>query len=167
MKTVRVFPLFAVLLVAGCQTSPPVPNDGRVTVTFDQADRFTDVKYYYQGPADQGYLEDLRHYLEQSARGYLAEGQRLTIKITDIDMAGDVSPATSRHGDVRIIGAGYPPRLKFSYAVTDASGRTVSQGEENLTDPAYQPRIRSASISDPLFYEKALSADWMSSKLRQ
>ncbi len=168
MKTVRFLPLFAAaLLVAGCQTSRPVTNDGRVTVTFDQPDKFTDLKYYYQGPTDQGYLDDLRHYIEQTARGYLAAGQRLAVKITDVDMAGDFSPGRSRQGGVRVIGGTYPPRLRFSYAVTDASGRIVNQGEENLTDPGYQSRVRTAGVNDPLFYEKALLADWMSSKLRQ
>jgi hypothetical protein len=168
MKTTRLLPLFAILLLtAGCQTLAPVPNDGRVTVTFDQPDKFTDAKSRYNGDTDQGYLDNLKRYIDGTAREYLADGQRLTIKFTDIDMAGDFQPGRPRMGDIRVVRAIYPPRLKFSYTVTDAAGQTVSQGDENLTDMNFQSRYRSPGDSDPVFYEKAMLADWMSSKLRK
>ena len=167
MKTARLLPLLtAFLLIAGCQTSAPVPSDGRITVTFDQPDKFTDVKSSYQGSTDQGYLEDLRRYIDHTARGYLAEGQRLAIKFTDIDMAGDFQPGRPGLSDVRLMKAIYMPRLKFSYTVTDADGKTVSSGDENLTDMNYASRMR-MNNSDALFYEKSLLTDWMSAKLKK
>jgi hypothetical protein len=168
MKSNRLLTLFAViLLAAGCQTVTPVPNDGRVTVIFDQPEKFTDAKSSFQGFTDQGYLDDLKRYIDRTARGYLAEGQRLTVKFTDIDMAGDFIPGRPQLNDVRVMKAIYPPRLKFSYTVTDAAGQTVKQGDENLTDLTYQSRLRTTSTDEPLFYEKALLADWMSDKLRK
>lgn len=168
MKITRLLPLLAAsLLIAGCQTAAPVPNDGRITVTFDQPDKFTDVKSTYQGFTDQSYLDDLARYIDRAARGYLADGQRLTIKFTDIDMAGDFEPGRPRLNDVRIMKGIYPPRLKFSYTVTDAAGKTVSQGDVNLADMTYQSRLRLANNSDPMFYEKAMLGDWMSANLRK
>ena len=144
-----------------------MPNDGRVTVTFDQPDKFTDVKSSYLGATDQGYLNELQRYIEYAARGYLADGQRLTVKFTDIDMAGDFEPGRPRLADVRVMKGIYVPRLKFSYAVTDAAGQTVKQGDENLTDMTYQSRFKTSNSSDTLFYEKAMFADWMASTLRK
>jgi hypothetical protein len=164
----RLLPLLAaILLAAGCQTSSPVPNDGRVTVTFDQPDKFTDVKSASNMGTDQGYLDALQRHIERNARRYLADGQRLTVRFTDIDMAGDIQPGRQRLGDVRVIRSVYPPRLKFSYAVTDAAGQIVSQGDENLSDPSFQSHTRSTTNGDPLFFEKALFNDWMAAKLRK
>ena len=95
------------------------------------------------------------------------DGRRLAVKFTDIDMAGDFQPGRPQLSDVRIMKAVYPPRLKFSYTVTDASGQIVSQGDENLVDTIYLSRMRGASASDSLFFEKAMLADWMASKLRK
>jgi Protein of unknown function (DUF3016) len=165
----RYIPLSAAILIAaGCQSPlTPVPNDGRVTVTYDQPEKFTDVRSSYQGGTDQGYLDDLARYIDRVARGYLADGQRLTIKFTDIDMAGDFQPGRSRLSDVRIIRPTYPPRLKFSYTVTDASGHVVGQGDEKLADTTFQSRFRSSGDSDPLTYEKGMLKDWMSTTLHK
>jgi len=166
----RLLPLLAALLLAaGCQTTPPLPSaskDGRVTVIFDQPDKFTDAKSSFNGSTDQGYLEELQRYIDQNARGYLADGQRLKITFTDIDMAGDFEPARARMTDVRVVKGIYFPRLKFTYIVTNAVNEKVSSGAESLTDMNFMSRLR-LNTTDTLSYEKDMLRDWMADNLRK
>ena len=54
----------------------------------------------------------------------------------------------------------YPPRMVFSYRVTDASGDVVRKGDETLTDNNYLTTGRLTIRSDMLRYDKALISDW-------
>ena len=58
----------------------------------------------------------------------------------------------------------YPPAFKFSYTVTDASGRVVKQGTENIRDLDFQMKL-TINTDDPLRYEKADLDDWAHSAL--
>ena len=171
MKPSRLLPLLAALLLAaGCQTpTPPLPAasvDGRVTVIFDKPDEFTAAKSSYNMGTDHGYLDELHRYIDRESRVYLADGQRLTVTFTDIDLAGDFRPDRARADNIRIIKEIYRPRLQFSYSVADATGKVINSGEENLTDMNFMSRLR-MSHSEELFYEKAMLKDWMGAKLHK
>ena len=80
-------------------------------------------------------LGELRKHLQDRAEGYLAEGQKLTVTITDVDLAGEFEPWRGpAAADVRIVKEIYPPRIKLSFRLTDASGAVVKQGERELTN---------------------------------
>jgi hypothetical protein len=49
--------------------------------------------------------------------------------------------------------------------VTDASGRVVREGSEDIRDMNFQMRL-TIDASDPLHYEKDILDDWARSKLR-
>ena len=66
---------------------------------------------------------------------------------------------------MRIVKDIYPPAFKFTYTVTDASGKVVKNGSENLRDGSFQYRL-TIDTSDPLRYEKAVLSDWAHSALR-
>ena len=58
----------------------------------------------------------------------------------------------------------YPPSFKFTYALTDGSGRVLKQGSEDIRDMNFQLRVL-IDTSDPLRYEKDILTDWMRSTL--
>ncbi|PTY08778.1 DUF3016 domain-containing protein [Opitutaceae bacterium EW11] len=171
MKT-KLTLLLAVLALAGGlrAADSDTSKADRVDVQFQNPEKFTDVKDTYMG-TDRGrdaYLEMFKEYLQSRAPRYLADGQKLTITFTDIDMAGDFEPQRGPSAqDIRILKAIYPPRLKFNYRVTDAQGAVVKEGSETLTNLDYQNDIgTSLDRSDSLRYEKRLLDDWMSRELR-
>jgi len=169
MKTLRLFST-VLGLVAACalnaaDSAKPAP---RTQVLFDHPENFTDVKDS-DLPTDKGrdsILSTFRAFLVDRADRLLPEGYSLAITFTDIDLAGDFEPwRGSQFSEVRIVKAVYPPAFKFTYTVTDASGRVVKQGTENIRDLSFQNRL-TIDNSDPLRYEKDILDDWTRANLR-
>jgi hypothetical protein len=167
MKTLRLLSsipgLVAALALHAAGAAAP-----RTEVIFDHPEKFTDVKDAYV-PSDKGrdaILDNIRDFLVHRTEPMVPDGYRLTITFKDIDLAGDFEPwRGARYDDVRIVKAIYPPAFKFSYSVTDQSGRVVREGTEDIRDMNFQSRI-TINLSDPLRYEKDILDDWARSKLR-
>jgi len=167
MKTTRlllvlVFGLFGVAdLLRAAASAPQSPQ--RVKVIFFQPEKFTDVRDSYPG-TDSGresYLSELRDHLQKRARDVVAEGNKLTITVTDVDLAGDFEPGRSRLGnDVRIVRDVYPPRIKLSFKLQDAGGKVLKEGTRKLENVMFQAEP-TLDPSDPLRYEKVLLDDWL------
>jgi hypothetical protein len=169
MKTLRLFS--AVLgLVAACALSAAdsAKPASHTQVIFDHPENFTDVKDG-SNPTDRGrdaILSTLSSFLVDRADRLLPEGYSLRITFTDIDLAGDFEPWHGpQFSDVRFVKSIYPPAFKFTYVVTDPSGRVVKQGAENIRDLTFQNRL-TIDNSDPLRYEKDILDEWTRSNLR-
>lgn len=169
MKKTRLFSaLLGLAACALCATGAKAA--GRTDIVFDHPENFTDVK---DGnfPTDKGrdaILSNIREFLVERADRLLPAGYNLKMTFTDIDLAGDYEPWRGAQWDeVRIIKAVYPPAFKFSYSVTDASGRVVRQGSENIRDLDFQMRLADPTSDDPLRYEKSILGDWERSNLRK
>jgi hypothetical protein len=169
MKTLRLFSTMLGLASASALHAADSPRDAaRTDVIFDHPEKFTDVKDS-DFPTDKGrdeILSRIRNYLVYRTASLVPEGDRLTITFTDIDLAGDFEPWRGpQWSDVRIVKAIYPPAFKFSYSVTDASGRVVKQGTEDIRDINFQTRV-TLDTNDSLRYEKDILDDWARSTLR-
>jgi hypothetical protein len=160
---------FAASALAGFAADRNSEAASRVEVNFQNPENFTDVKDSFTG-TDRGrdaYLEMFRDYLQKNASRRLADGQKLSITFTDIDLAGDFEPQRGPSAqDVRIIKSIYVPRLKFDFRLTDASGNVVKEGKASLTDLNFQHSVSPVfASSDELRYEKRMLDDWMSNEL--
>jgi len=95
-------------------------------------------------------LAQLKDYIRQRASLYLADGQKLAITVTDVDLAGDFEPTRGTNWeDVRIIREIYPPRVNLSFQVTDADGKVVKEGTRRLVDLAFEMNVP-INNTDPL-----------------
>ena len=167
MRTLRaVLPILG--LAAAAALNAAVNPAARTVVVFDHPERFTDIKDAYT-PTEKGQqanLDMLRDYLVYVTGNQVPEGDRLTVTFTDIDLAGEYEPW---HGpmaqDVRFLRDVYPPAFKFTWTLTDASGKVLRSGKEDIRDVAYQMRAV-LDRADPLCYEKAILADWARAALR-
>jgi hypothetical protein len=153
-------------MAAGLHAAAAAPV--RTEVVFDHPENFTDVKDS-DLPSDRGrddILGRIRTYLVSRSASLLPVGDSLKVTFTDIDLAGDFEPW---HGpqwsDVRVVKEIYPPAFKFSYVVSDASGKVVKQGTENIRDLNFQTRVV-LDTSDSLRYEKDILGEWAGSTLR-
>lgn len=168
MKPLRLLAI-AVAVMAGCALAPDTSTKApsRTSVVFDHPEKFTDVKDAYL-PSDEGrdrILSHLREFLVSRCDLLLPEGYRLAITFTDVKLAGKYEPwRGAQWENVRIIKAIYPPAFVFTYLVTDASGKPVKQGSENIIDTAFQMRL--LTPYDPLAYEKDILNDWARATLR-
>jgi hypothetical protein len=157
--------------VLGCSVSAahkPAVEGGPVQVIYQDADKFTDIGDRYTGSAESQrvYLEELEQYIARRAAPFLKDKQRLTVTISDVDMAGAFEPWRLNLRHARIIRDVYPPRIDLSFTLTASDGTVLMSGERRLRDSTFMtsaPPYR----SDPLRYEKKLLADWLDRELRQ
>ncbi|HVU36204.1 MAG TPA: DUF3016 domain-containing protein [Opitutaceae bacterium] len=136
----------------------------RADVTFVNPDKFTDARDSYQG-TDAGRdanLAQIREYMLKEANRYIPDGDRLSISVTDVDLAGDFEPWRGGQWDhVRIMKDIYPPRLALTFRLTDSSGNVIKEGTRRLQNLTYlQELVPQFFRDDPLKYDKALIDGW-------
>ncbi len=140
-----------------------LPAEGPVSVQWTDPNQFTDIRSSgNRFQAQQGdWVTTLAEYFRTSAAKQLPAGDKLDITITDIKRAGEYEPWHGPRGqDIRVIKDIYPPRIRFNYVWTDASGQVVSQGEKRLVDAGFLTNTINITNSDPLRYEKRMIDDW-------
>lgn len=156
------------LMKAATATPANDPNQ-RAQVVFVDPDKFTDARDSYNG-TDSGrdaILDQLRDYIQSEAKRYLPDGDKLAVSVTDVDLAGDFEPWRGpQWDDVRVVKDIYPPRIKFSFKLTDNSGKTIKEGTRDLRDLAFMMKITMAFRDDPLRHEKQLLDDWFAEEFR-
>lgn len=134
----------------------------RVSVEFINPQNFTDLKRESWQSYSTGLMDHLRNYMVRTGERYVPEGMRLSIKVTNVDLAGRFEPWRGpEFDDIRIVRSIYPPRIDLEYRLTDAGGHTVKSGRADLTDLAFDMRI-AWPPNDYLRYEKSLLGDWFS-----
>ena len=166
MKTLRLLCALLGLVLVGALKAADAPAS-KTEVVFDHPEKFTDVRDSYV-PTDKGrdsILDTLRTFLVHRTEHLIPDGDKLVITFTDIDLAGEYEPwRGAQYDDVRIVKDIYPPAFKFTYSVTDPSGKVIRQGSENIRDMNFQMRL-TIDPSDPLRYEKDILDEWARSKL--
>lgn len=162
------YPLTALLTLAAAVTLHGANNaNDRVEVNFSEPEKFTDAADGPRGSdhGRDGNLQTLKQHLIERASRVLPEGQRLSVTITDVDLAGEVEPwRTGAAQDVRLIKDIYSPRISLDYRITDAAGAVVKEGSARLSDLSFNMKLH-ANRSDPRVYEKDLLDGWVRSEL--
>jgi len=163
------FSAAVLLLVSGCATTPSqTATTDKVYVEFIAPENFTDVKDGFT-PTAKGQaanIEEIRRYLVVTAERYVPEGYRLSIAVTDIDLAGDYE-FWGRAGreNIRLVKSIYPPRIELSFSLINSSGAVVQEGQRHLYDLNFQMRLDNRQ-NDPLRYEKSLIDEWLRGEFR-
>lgn len=171
MKTTRFFLLTAVALAAPGLAHGFDPNKplSRTEVVFFEPEKFTDIRDSAFGAGDAAKSEaltELRNHITKEANRLLAQGQVLSVKIIDVDLAGEFEPwRGAQWTDVRIVKDIYPPRIKLAYKLVGPDGRVIKEGDRTLTDLAFSMKL-TLDRQDPRRYEKELINDWLRQDLR-
>lgn len=157
--------LMAAALVACSALMAEDAKKESVSVSFHESDKFTDARSSFGGETDKHYLDTLAGHLKKSAEKRLAPGQKLEVTFTDIDLAGDFVPNAGAH-DVRVIRDIWIPRQKLTFRLLDETGQVLKEGERRLTDLNFMNNVGIIGRDEPLYYDKALLADWVAKELR-
>ena len=164
---IKKLPAIAFLLLSGCAASAPHDEAvSRVSVSFVEPEKFTDSRRVEFAPTSAGVLRELEKFLIETGGRYLPPPTKLSIRVTDIDLAGDFELFRSPQADqVRINKGLYPPRILLEFEVIDGTAAVVRSGKRDLTDINYQ--LRSVyPREDYLRYEKDILRDWLRAELR-
>ena len=168
----KTFSVLSILSLLGAGTIFAADGDksksANITVIFDHPENFMDVKDAWI-PTDAGrdaILADIRAFVVDRASSRLQDGQKLEVRFTDIDLAGDFEPQLGPDfNGVRIIKDIYSPKIDLEFKLTGADGKVLSEGKRKLRDPFYLGRLVPAH-NEPLCYEKDILNDWLRSDIR-
>ena len=111
-----------------------------VEIIFDDPKKFDD--YQLTDTSRRKSLEILRGeftaLFEQNLSNVLSSAHLMKVKITNIDLPGNISVSRDivrRYGDIRFV------RLDFSYSIKDNTGTKEYEGEYQLVHKTRRPRI--------------------------
>ena len=92
---------------------PAIGQEAPVQVQYVHAEEFADVgnRRFSDERIRAAYLEQLRSHLAKRAGSLLAAGERLSVSITEVDMAGEFEAWRPPSGEARIVKDIYPPRI--------------------------------------------------------
>lgn len=163
---IKKLPAIAFLLLSGCVVSAPHDEAvSRVSVSFVEPEKFTDSRRVEFAPTSAGVLRELEKFLIETGGRYLPPPTKLSIRVTDIDLAGDFELFRGPQADqVRINKGLYPPRIMLEFEVIDGTAAVVRSGKRDLTDINYQLR-NVYPREDYLRYEKDILRDWLRAEL--
>jgi hypothetical protein len=146
-----------------------LPNSGRVAVSWTDPAEFSEVRLTRNRfDAVRGdWVRKLALYLQKRVDKRLAEGERMEVQITNIDLAGEFEPERSATYDsVRVLRDVYAPLIELQFKRYDQQGDVIAEGERKLRDLSYLSTLTSANRSDSLRYEKRLIDDWIRKEFR-
>lgn len=152
-------------LVALCLLAPAAQS-AEVKVEWVKPTKFTDVK-----PSNESRkrfrertLKELTTYLTELGEQLPAQ-QTLSIKVTNLDLAGQVWPRNfvgfgTSGGDIRVIRRVDIPRMTFAYTLTENGNVIAHSDEVKLKDMGFMDSTIRTSQREPLVYEKAMLEHW-------
>lgn len=141
---------------------------GEAWVEWKDPDGYTDIRSGAQS------AEGMRKSIAKSLGGEFGElaallppGYRLSVTVTDLDLAGEVDPVPTRQmRGIRVLKDIYFPRMTFDYRLTDAGGAVLlGQSAVQLKDMQYLTSSRTARTGDPFYSERKMICDWFNKRI--
>lgn len=139
-------------------------NIDNVTVVFDDAEHFTDVRDSRTDMMSTTILNELQTFVQRTAAARIGSGSKLTVTFVDIDLAGIIRPDKD---NIRLMTATTIPRAHVKFQLTDADGKVTKEGERRLSDSNYQQNLLPATRNDPLGYDKELLRNWIQEEFKR
>ena len=135
---------------------------GTVQVSYVQPDKFSDAGDSRRDV--EANLTRLTRHFETLAGRYLHDGQKLSIEVLDVDLAGEVRPARRFNQDVRVLKGGADwPRITLRYTL-ESAGQALRRGEQTIADMDYLRHINPYASDEPLRYERRMLDDWFAAQ---
>ncbi|WP_100656183.1 DUF3016 domain-containing protein [Alteromonas flava] len=172
MKFSRKLTLFSLAFLPFALWAGEQPVSTKVSVEWQSPEDYTDVR-----PANESrkrFMDNTFHQFEQhfvKLAERLPENATWKITVTDVDLAGQVWPASfvglGQGGqDVRLIKDIDIPRMSFSYELA-SEGELLQKGEVELKDMGFLQRSIRGASSTALRYEKRMLDEWFADEFGQ
>lgn len=170
MKTQTAVPLCLLSALA----FPAVSAAGQAEISWGDPSGYTDI-WPSQQVTRATTLKNVKRVLTAAfteSAATLPEGYVFRADITDVDLAGRVSPPVLLMVDpglinrpelisTRALTVNYFPAIRLDYTLIDPQGNAVLSRQGVLVnDPVYLTRVTAGSTSTPFFYEARMIRDW-------
>ena len=137
-----------------------------VEITWQDPEKFDDVRSPSASRVKfrERIFKELDKYFNELAED-LPNGQKLVMNVTNVDLAGNVLPASfaglgRSMSEVRVVKSIYIPRMSFSYQLLSSDGGVLQEEEVKLKDMSFLNSHNRFFSSDTLRYEKNMIAEW-------
>ena len=140
---------------------------GTVTVKWQEPDEYTDIRSGDSGKTQfrKNVFNQLEKHLEKLT-AKLPEDFELQIKVTNLNLAGQVEYNFGMSRNIRIVKDLYWPMIEFEYQML-VNKQKVEMETVKLKDMAFMSRGVSNRLShDSYFYEKRLLTDWFNKNIK-
>lgn len=104
-----------------------------------------------------------KHFTELASK--LPEGYQLVVKVTDVDLAGNVE--FGRTQQIRIVRQIHFPRMDLEYQLFDDKKQLISTDKAELKDMSFLNNIKTRAGSQTLSYEKYMIEEWFNKTFSQ
>lgn len=144
----------------------PITEEGVVKITWQDPKKYTDIvaTSELQSRFEKQIFTTLTADLNILASKVLKPGEMLVMKVTNVDLAGDVRPTFGEtSNNIRVVKDVYPPRIAFSYKVMQGN-RVVMSGQEKLQDMFFMGGIQPLT-EKPFMYEANLLKHWFNKSI--
>lgn len=169
IKEVNMKKLMSMLLVLCSFTVVSNVSAAEVEIEWFEPEHYRDVKPSSGSKSafqKRVFRELTEHFSELAAK--LPENQTLKIKVTDVDLAGDIRYMVGPNNlTLRVVENIYFPRMEFSYQLLDSTQQVLKSGDENIKDMAFNSGIHTRRSNDSYYYEKQLLSDWYHDSFEQ
>ncbi|MCQ8889431.1 DUF3016 domain-containing protein [Pseudoalteromonas carrageenovora] len=152
------------IVMAMCIALPAFTHAGESVVKWQDFKDYRDVRASNQ--AKSSYHKQIATQFEKhlsKLAEQLPKEYKLSVEITDIDLAGDV-----RYGgmdEIRVVKPIYFPRLKLNYSLTDKEGSVISEANDvELKDMGFMDKIKMGR-DESFYYEKRLITEWFGEQI--
>jgi hypothetical protein len=159
------------LFCAGIFMLNPAPTlaaqPSNVTIQYVNPEKFTDFRIYGRDASWSAsyFAGQISEYLSPVLNRRFP-GAKLTLRFTDIDLAGREANSSGGGRNVRVSrGAITPARMSFVFLLQDSGGRTMSSGSTRISDTSNPSSMvaRQRSASERLYFEKQMLEKWLRS----
>ncbi len=163
-RAVRALGVVFSLMVSGVAANTWPQQDGDVTVIWQDPEQYLDVKstsgrqsrYQHHVFATLG-----KHFQAQLASSLPVE-HGLTIRVTQLDLAGEVQPIfANASGPIRVIKSLYPPKITFEYEWRDNHGTLLKSDLVQLRDLGFDWANSGIYRHQSLRYEMQMIDRWV------
>jgi Protein of unknown function (DUF3016) len=134
-------------------------SSGNVEVSYNSPDKFTEMERY---PNERtNWLDQLSNYVAKRASRTLPAGQKLSVTITDVQLAGTYEPwRLPNLAQTRTVRDTTPPRIDLQFKLESATGELIKEGDRKLRDLDFLHRS-AFHRDEPLSHEKNLIDAWL------
>lgn len=149
--------MLATLFLLATLASPTAALAASAEVKFIDPQNYTDARDANRRREDV--LQSLESHLKQLAAEHLPQGQKITLEVLDVDLAGDAWPRV-RFSEVRVLrGSVDWPRIDLRFTLTEGE-RVIASGTERIADVAYQLHGAPGLGARDLPYEHRMLERW-------
>ena len=137
-----------------------------VTIQYVSPEKFSDFRIYGRDAqwSASYFTSQISDYLRPMLNRRFP-GAKLTLRFTDINLAGGYSNSSRGGRNVRVTrGTIAPARMSFVFLLQDSSGRTLASGSTRITDTSNPSSLANRQRgSGSLYYEKRMLEKWLRS----